>query len=89
MVVADISKFFKDSRGNVVLGQKPNAPLLLWLIFIVISWIASGAVGSVAGILAQISIATWALLELFFGVSMFRRLLGFLVLSMLVLTLIF
>lgn len=76
----DISPFFKDPEGRIVIAQFPNWPLWVWLgatlleslkmSFIPPLWIS--AIGFMA-------ILYWAGLEIFQGVNSFRRCLGLLV----------
>ena len=76
----DISQFFKDSKGRIVIAQFPNWPLWVWLgatllesfkiSFIPPFWIST---------IGFIAILYWAGLEVFQGVNNFRRCLGLLV----------
>jgi hypothetical protein len=76
----DISQFFKDPKGQIVIAQFPNGPLWVWLgatlleslkiPFIPPFWISS---------IGFIAILYWAGLEVFQGVNYFRRCLGLLV----------
>ncbi len=76
----DISQFFKDPKGQIVIAQFPNGPLWVWLgatlleslkiSFIPPLWIST---------IGLIAILYWAGLEIFQGVNGFRRCLGLLV----------
>ena len=73
--------FFKDKHGEVVIGQKPNGPIVVWAVTFGISFLPLPEV--VAQIIALISFGalfTWCWLELTSGVNYFRRLLGMIVL---------
>ncbi len=75
------NKLLKVKNGNIVIGQKPNWPIILWFFLML-----GGAVFN-RGILTSLSamfLAIWAILELFEGVNYFRRLLGLTVLLYLV-----
>jgi hypothetical protein len=74
-------KTFRDSEGNIVLGQMPNLPILVWLTATLLNLIPTSA--SIHGVLETIafgSLFTWAWQELFEGVNYFRRALGLAVL---------
>jgi hypothetical protein len=73
-------EFFRDERGRLVLWQAPNPPLWLWLASSVGERLLSGRSQQVAGLLAFGALFTWGWLELFEGVTGFRRLLGSVVL---------
>lgn len=57
-------------------AQFPNAPLGLWLVAKVVAAPTSGSLQSAAELVAVISLAIWAVLELAMGVNWFRRGLG-------------
>ncbi len=77
-----MQKFFTDRHGKVVLGQAPNVPIGIWAICTVLNWLVGAHVLSLvlrgAGTIALI---VWAVLEVGWGVSYFRRSLGVVVLS--------
>ena len=82
----DLSQFFKDHEGRMVIAQFPNGPLWIWLCatileaykisFIPPFWIST---------IGLIAILYWAGLEIFQGVNGFRRCLGLLVAIMVLL----
>ncbi len=74
-------KTFRDSEGNVVLGQMPNLPILVWLTATLLS-LTPTSTGIHTGLqaIAFGSLFTWAWQELFEGVNYFRRALGLAVL---------
>jgi hypothetical protein len=74
-------KFWKDKHGHFVVWQTPNPALWVWIASIVITFILpDGAVADVVGWIGKIAILIWAALELIWGASYFRRLLGLAVL---------
>lgn len=79
-------KFFKDDDGQVVLGQKPNPPIILWFVFTVLTHFLHGSAQSICSIIALISLVIWGLLEIFRGATYARRLLGLVVLLVVVIS---
>lgn len=76
-----LHRFVSNKQGQVVLWQSPNAPLLAWLIFTLLGMVLhDGSHRSIVHIAAHIAIIIWALLEVFWGASPFRRTLGVIVL---------
>jgi len=71
-----LSNFFKDRRGNVVIAQAANPPIVAWFILTVINY---GVHSPAIAWLATAFLFTWAFLELYQGVNYFRRLLGLVV----------
>jgi ABC-type uncharacterized transport system permease subunit len=78
---AFLDNFFRDSNGQIVIGQPPNLPILIWggasllqLIF------KTGQINFGLDLLATGSLLIWAILELLQGVNYFRRSLGLIVL---------
>ncbi len=69
--------FFKDKKGNLVIAQKPNLPLIVWLFSFLLTRLN---INQTATELFQLvsfgALFTWAWLELFEGVNLFRRILG-------------
>jgi len=75
--------FFKDNKGQVVICQKPNLPLIGWIIFTILKLIFSGYQPKLYYLFSLLSfgfIFTWAWLEITSGVNYFRRVLGLIVL---------
>jgi hypothetical protein len=76
-----IEKFFKDSKGNVVVIQKPNVTLLVSLLAMVFAKIfSSGQTHTIFSLVSFGALFVWAILEIFDGTNYFRRLLGLVVL---------
>ncbi|BAZ31410.1 hypothetical protein NIES4074_38830 [Cylindrospermum sp. NIES-4074] len=71
-------KIFRDSDGKIVIAQMPNLPLIIWIAASLLKLVFTTGVGN-RGLdaLAFGSLFTWAWLELFQGVNLFRRALGF------------
>lgn len=76
-----IAQFFKDKHGKIVLFQRPNLPIIGWIAFLVLSKITTGTVQDVTAWLSFVLLVFWALLEIIWGVSPFRRLLGIVILA--------
>lgn len=71
----------QDDNGNIVIAQKPNPPLLVWLAATLLGLLpVEGNVQIGLDAIAFGAIFTWAWLELFQGVNLFRRALGLIVL---------
>lgn len=72
---------FRDGDGNLAIAQKPNLPLLVWLVATLLKLLfTSGNLYIGLDILAFGCLFTWAWQELFQGVNYFRRTLGLVVL---------
>ncbi|MCA9342792.1 hypothetical protein KC950_02140 [Candidatus Saccharibacteria bacterium] len=72
---------FKDKNGNVVIVQKPNIPLIVWFILAMLGYfISDGMVGLALDYIVAAALMLWALLEVFYGINIFRRILGIVVL---------
>lgn len=75
--------FFKDNKGQIVLFQAPNAPLICWFILVILNLLWSSNQPKAHHLFHMLSfgfIFTWAWLEITSGVNYFRRALGLLVL---------
>jgi hypothetical protein len=82
---AFLDNFFRDKDGQVVIGQPPNIPIIIWLVASLLQLVfKTGQVNSGLDILAIGSLLVWSILELFQGVNYFRRTLGLIVLISLV-----
>lgn len=77
-----IRYFFADKNGKMVLAQKPNVPLLAWAVLLLLSkLLPPGGWQSWAGYISTASLVIWAVLEVGWGVTPFRRTLGTVVLG--------
>jgi hypothetical protein len=80
-------RFLSNSEGRIVMWQKPNPPLVAWLVFTVLGLLLhAGTLRSIVHLAAHIAILIWAALELFWGASPFRRTLGAIVMLLTVLS---
>jgi hypothetical protein len=80
-------KFWHDKHNNFVTKSKYDMFLYVWLGSFIFSLIVgSNVVVRFASYIGWISIIIWGALELFSGASFFRRLTGFLVLLLVVVT---
>lgn len=75
-----VRRFFEDERGRIVLWQRPNPPLVTWAVATLGARILSGRPHQLAALVAFGALFTWSWLELFQGVTLFRRFLGMVVL---------
>lgn len=77
-----LEKCYKDKKGAVVIGQRPNAPIILWAIsrvtLLVIS--SESVMYKLVEAFAFGMLFVWAWLELTSGVTYGRRALGGIVL---------
>ncbi len=74
--------FFTDKNGNVVIAQRPNLPIIIWLITSILRHTTAGSSYVVAlEVIGTSALAIWAFLELVSGVNTFRKLLGLIVLA--------
>lgn len=81
-----MDRIFKDKNGRVVIGQWPNRLLLGWLILRMIAvFVDDTAFKNSLIEFSMVVLFAWAYLELVSGVNYFRRLLGFTVVTMLIL----
>lgn len=75
---------FRDRRtGRVVIAQWPNVPLAVWLAAggVRLALDPGGAWGTATDVVATAALAAWAIAEIGWGVNPWRRLLGTLVLT--------
>jgi hypothetical protein len=80
-ITATLSSFFKAKDGHIVIWRAPNIPLWGWVVFNILStMIRHGKLHTGFHLLAEASLFAWAYLELRSGESMFRRVLGAVVL---------
>jgi len=80
-----IDRLIRDKQGNIALMQVPNIPLIGWAVFGILAFLVSG--GTVHQGFQNLSRAllfVWAYLEIRSGDSLFRRILGVIVMIMLI-----
>jgi len=74
-----IDWLFRNRRtGERTIAQFPNVPLSVFLVAVVVRWVAhpSGTAGTVVDVVAAVALITWAVDEVVRGVNPWRRMLG-------------
>jgi hypothetical protein len=74
----------RDRDGQVVLWQTPNLALGIWIVAWVVALPLHGTVHQLVHFAGGVALFIWAVLELFDGLTPFRRLLGLIVLVLMV-----
>lgn len=74
--MSSATRIFRDRDGRIVLMQVPNLPLIVWFVFLLVERFTSGTIGAIASLVSFGALFTWAWMEIFDGVTPFRRLLG-------------
>ncbi len=69
-------KVFRTRSGEVVLAEVPNAPLVVAMVAFLLRLFTSGSTSRFFDLIFFGAIFTWGWLELTSGVSIFRRVLG-------------
>jgi hypothetical protein len=73
-------RFFRDSQGNIVIVQPPNLPILVVTVAALLQLVfTSGQIHTGLELITFGTLYTWAWLEIFEGLSYFRRSLGLIV----------
>ncbi len=70
---------FQNSKGKTVIFQKPNTPLIIWLVCTITQRLTSGNLTNLISLIGFIALFYWANLEVLYGASYFRKILGFVV----------
>lgn len=71
---------FLCNDGNYIYGQTPNLPIIIAAIAFILSLVITDpTIKSLVMLIFRLSIITWAVLELAWGVNNYRRLLGLIV----------
>jgi hypothetical protein len=74
--------FVNGPDGKPVMWQRPNVPIILWFVFGVgAHFIHASAWPTWLSVISALSLLIWALLEIIWGASYFRRTLGGVVLT--------
>ncbi len=84
-----MKSIFKTNQNKIVIGQTPNAPLIVWFISLVILYLPVTLPIKLFGTIELISfgaIFTWAWLEIFDGVNVWRRVLGSMAMIVIIVT---
>ena len=71
-----LDKIFKDKDGNIIIGQSPNLPIIIWLVALTLTKISDGRLSDLFSYISFGALFTWAYLEIFEGTNYFRRFLG-------------
>lgn len=79
--------FFTNKDGELVLFQRPNVPIIVWFLSMILALVTTNpAIHDRFMLLATIALVTWALMEIIWGDSYFRRVLGAIVLTIVVIS---
>lgn len=82
-----MDKFFKDKHGKWAVWQTPNALLVTWFgAMVLASILTGGRLDRLVEAVAFGALFAWAWTEMLKGDSYFRRVLGFVVLVMIVIS---
>jgi uncharacterized membrane protein len=74
-------RLFRDGTGEIIIGQPPNLPILIWGLATLLALVfKTGRVKLGLDLLAFSSLLYWSFLEITQGVNYFRRDLGVIVL---------
>jgi hypothetical protein len=77
MITTAFNSIFRDKDGKIVIWQSPNLPLWGWIVSSLLGKVFThGAVHAGFQHLAAASLFVWAYLEIRTGGSIFRRILG-------------
>ena len=77
-----MKNIFEDKNGKIVIGEKPNLPIIVWFIALIASKIPTlPIVENLASLVAFGAIFTWAWMEIFDGTNTWRRILGIIVMA--------
>ena len=82
-------RLFRDGTGEIVIGQPPNLPILIWVSATLLKLVfKTGQVKIGLDLLAFSSLLYWSFLEITQGVNFFRRDLGVVVLIAVIISVI-
>lgn len=79
-----IDRFFRNPEtGTVVIAQRPNLPLTIFLVATAVRLVfrPEGGLGTATSVVGRVALAWWATDEILRGESPFRRVLGAVVLA--------
>lgn len=72
-----VNWLFEDRKtGRLVLWQMPNVPLWVWIASMIVRLPLHDAPRTVVSVVGSLALATWAVMEVGWGVNPFRRMLG-------------
>jgi hypothetical protein len=82
-------RLFRDGTGEIVIGQPPNLPIVIWVSATLLKLVfKTGQVNIALDLLAFSSLLYWSFLEITQGANYFRRDLGVVVLIALIISVI-
>jgi hypothetical protein len=81
-------KFWRNDRDEIVIWQTPNVFLIVWVVMTIASLFTNGKLADVFSWIGFIALIIWAALEMWKGVNYFRRLLGFVVFALAILSIV-
>lgn len=71
-----LSHFFKDSQGKIVIAQWPNWPLWVVIVFYLVKYLPFSYAAEVSFWGVTAALLYWAYLEIVAGVNTWRKCLG-------------
>ncbi len=74
-----LTRLFVGEEDEVAIVQWPNAPLLAWAFLRVLTWFTTGHIQSLLNDGAIVLLLVWGALEIGWGSSLFRKMLGSLI----------
>ena len=77
-----VDKCIRNDKGEITVFQKPNLPILVWVMATIITKFSHGSIQNFFSIIAFGSLFTWGWLELFSGANYLRKILGLLILCL-------
>jgi len=81
-----LNQIFRTKDGKIVIWQFPNIPIIIWGLSLLLAKIVTeGPVHNLASAISFGALFTWAWLEIFQGVNYFRRALGLVILTIIIL----
>ena len=84
-----VGRLFYDKQGKVVIFQIPNLPIIIaGLAWLAILFVHSGALHTILEVIFNAGLIVWAVLEIGWGATVFRRVLGLIVLVWIIVNLI-
>lgn len=76
-----LDKIFRDDKGEFVIVQPPNLPIIIWSTASILKLVfPKGDLNTGLDFVATASLTIWSFLEIFQGVNYFRKGLGVVVL---------
>ena len=76
-----ISKYFKDDKGHIIIGQRPNIPVYFAIFAYIVRFIPLKYLYELSELGFSVAMIYWSYLEIRYGINTFRRVLGIVVLS--------